>query len=104
MCQFIGDDDICINAATFLHRSDFNWLKTMRYCWISSSESMQVRMLTTFSPYFYEYMGVEDVLVNTPMTDRAYISLLLALESGGIFIFISNNHNLGNLRKIMLSL
>lgn len=39
-------------------------------------------MLTAISPYFYEYMGVEDVLVNTPMTDRTYISLLLALESG----------------------
>lgn len=54
----------------------------MRYYWIASSESLQIRMLITISPYFYEYMGSGNEIVNTPMTDRAYISMLTAMYFG----------------------
>lgn len=61
-------------------RDDFNWLKMLRYYWLSDSETMTAKMASANMPYFYEYLGAGGVLVITPLTDRCYLCLMGALQ------------------------
>lgn len=54
----------------FLHRTDFDWLKMLRYYWNPDTELMLAKMASACLPYFYEYLGAGGVLVITPLTDR----------------------------------
>lgn len=70
------------NVTTF---TDFNWLYQMRfYLDISRSnplEQLSVKMADATFSYGYEYLGVPDRLVQTPLTDRCYLTLTQALHS-----------------------
>ncbi|XP_049536716.1 dynein axonemal heavy chain 6 [Anopheles darlingi] len=60
--------------------SDFEWLKMLRYYWITETEVMETKMASANLPYFNEYLGAAGVLVITPLTDRCYLCLMGALQ------------------------
>lgn len=63
---------------------DFNWLSQMRFYLNRSIEKpldrLTVQMANATFPYGYEYLGVPDRLVQTPLTDRCYLTLTQALN------------------------
>lgn len=61
-------------------RTDFDWLKMLRYYWVEDTETMEAKMASACLPYFYEYLGAGGVLVITPLTDRCYLCLMGALQ------------------------
>jgi dynein heavy chain 1 len=65
--------------------NDFNWLYHMRFYLDTSRtnvlEQLEVKMASATFFYGYEYLGVPDRLVQTPLTDRCYLTLTQALHS-----------------------
>ncbi|KAL0081796.1 dynein heavy chain [Phycomyces blakesleeanus] len=63
---------------------DFNWLYQMRYYFNPAVENpihrLSIKMANASFYYGYEYLGVVDRLVQTPLTDRCYLTLTQALE------------------------
>jgi dynein heavy chain 1, cytosolic len=68
---------------------DFEWLYQMRFYFNSSLEDplarLTIHMANAQFLYGYEYLGVPDRLVQTPLTDRCYLTLTqaLSLQLGG---------------------
>ncbi|GAA6059654.1 hypothetical protein JCM10212_004157 [Sporobolomyces blumeae] len=65
--------------------SDFEWLYHMRFYLDTTRtnvlEQLEVKMASATFFYGYEYLGVPDRLVQTPLTDRCYLTLTQALNS-----------------------
>eukprot|EP01094_Clydonella_sp_ATCC50884_P027826 TRINITY_DN8164_c0_g1_i2.p1 TRINITY_DN8164_c0_g1~~TRINITY_DN8164_c0_g1_i2.p1 ORF type:complete len:4596 (+),score=2011.83 TRINITY_DN8164_c0_g1_i2:76-13863(+) len=65
--------------------TSFEWLYEMRFYWNTKEESVQkkcvIRMANASFFYGFEYLGVSEKLVQTPLTDRCYLALTQALES-----------------------
>jgi dynein heavy chain 1 len=65
--------------------ADFGWLYHMRFYLNDSIEDplkrLEVRMADAVFPYGYEYLGIPDRLVQTPLTDRCYLTLTQALNN-----------------------
>ncbi|KAI8328287.1 dynein heavy chain [Blakeslea trispora] len=63
---------------------DFNWLYHMRFYFNHAVENpierLTINMANAQFFYGYEYLGVVDRLVQTPLTDRCYLTLTQALE------------------------
>ncbi|KAJ2355534.1 dynein heavy chain, partial [Coemansia sp. RSA 2618] len=63
---------------------DFGWLALMRFYHDTDTSdalsSLIVRMADAQFAYGFEYLGVADRLVQTPLTDRCYLTLTQALE------------------------
>lgn len=63
---------------------DFNWLYQMRFYFNATVEDplhrLTINMANASFYYGYEYLGVVDRLVQTPLTDRCYLTLTQALE------------------------
>ncbi|KAJ1884501.1 dynein heavy chain, partial [Kickxella alabastrina] len=69
---------------------DFNWLVQMRFCYTAPAstpaseqqllDSLVVCMGDAQFRYGFEYLGVQERLVQTPLTDRCYLTLTQALE------------------------
>ncbi|KAJ2638163.1 dynein heavy chain [Coemansia sp. RSA 1286] len=64
---------------------DFLWLSQMRFCYSPAPASdplgcLVVRMGDAQFGYGFEYLGVQERLVQTPLTDRCYLTLTQALE------------------------
>ena len=72
-------------ANNVVSNKDFNWLYQMRfYLDVSKPDALQqlhVDMASATFAYGYEYLGVPDRLVQTPLTDRCYLTLTQALNS-----------------------
>ncbi|KAK9719430.1 dynein heavy chain [Basidiobolus ranarum] len=64
---------------------DFDWLYQMRFYFNGSVEDplhrLSIQMANASFYYGYEYLGVPDRLVQTPLTDRCYLTLTQALEA-----------------------
>ncbi|KAF9336730.1 hypothetical protein BG006_007626 [Podila minutissima] len=64
---------------------DFAWLSQMRFYFNPSHEDplqcLTISMANATFLYGYEYFGVTERLVQTPLTDRCYLTLMQALES-----------------------
>lgn len=65
--------------------SSFDWLYHMRFYLNDAAEDpllrLEVRMANAIFPYAYEYLGIPDRLVQTPLTDRCYLTLTQALDN-----------------------
>ncbi|KAJ2094725.1 dynein heavy chain, partial [Coemansia sp. S100] len=64
---------------------DFAWLSQMRFCYNPDTSDdllgcLIVRMADAQFRYGFEYLGVQERLVQTPLTDRCYLTLTQALE------------------------
>jgi dynein heavy chain 1, cytosolic len=65
--------------------SSFTWLYQMRFYLDKLVESpldrLSIRVSDASFPYGWEYLGVPDRLVQTPLTDRVYLTLTQALDN-----------------------
>lgn len=65
--------------------SAFDWLYHMRFYLDESITNpilqLQVKMADAVFPYGFEYLGVPDRLVQTPLTDKCYLTLTQALAN-----------------------
>ncbi|WWC63949.1 uncharacterized protein I303_106555 [Kwoniella dejecticola CBS 10117] len=63
----------------------FDWLYHMRFYLNENIEDpllrLEIRMADAVFPYGYEYLGIPDRLVQTPLTDRCYLTLTQALDN-----------------------
>ncbi|KAI3615632.1 cytoplasmic dynein 1 heavy chain 1-like [Moniliophthora roreri] len=68
-----------------LDKNGFTWLYQMRFYLDSSQESpidrLVIKVADASFPYGWEYLGVPDRLVQTPLTDRVYLTLTQALDN-----------------------
>ena len=62
----------------------FEWLYQMRFYYNAKGDDpltrLSIRMANAAFDYGYEYLGLTDKLVQTPLTDRCYLTLTQALE------------------------
>ncbi|KAJ2157684.1 dynein heavy chain [Coemansia sp. RSA 552] len=63
---------------------DFRWVSQMRFYYSAQAAdllaSLAVRVADAEFLYGFEYLGVQERLVQTPLTDRCYLTLTQALE------------------------
>lgn len=63
----------------------FTWLYQMRYYLDDKAENplerLAIKVADASFPYGWEYLGVPDRLVQTPLTDRVYLTLTQALDN-----------------------
>lgn len=82
--EFVHQRDVVgklqnINASSPTH---YLWLTQMRYVYQPEAEPLarlQVKMSNASIAYGYEYLGVPERLVRTPLTDRCFLTLTQAL-------------------------
>ena len=64
--------------------TDFDWLVHLRYKWTPSEPALLRRLEISVANasffYGFEYLGVADKLVQTPLTDRCYLTLTQGLH------------------------
>lgn len=66
------------------NKSDFKWLYHLRFYWNPKETNLMrqlcIRMAQATFFYGFEYLGIGDRLVQTPLTDRCYLTLTQALH------------------------
>ena len=62
----------------------FEWLSQMRFYFDPKKsdvlQQLSIHMANAQFNYGFEYLGVQDKLVQTPLTDRLYLTMTQALE------------------------
>jgi hypothetical protein len=56
------------------------WSQQLRFYWQADNRDINIKITDFNSKYSYEYIGNSGRLVITPLTDRCYITLTLALR------------------------
>jgi len=63
----------------------FNWLCQMRFYFDPKNtdvlQQLSIHMANARFNYGFEYLGVQEKLVQTPLTDRCYLTMTQALEA-----------------------
>ena len=63
----------------------FDWLRCMRCYWDGKQPNplrqLSIHMANARFQYGFEYLGVQERLVQTPLTDRCYLTMAQALEA-----------------------
>jgi dynein heavy chain 1 len=66
------------------HTRRFEWLSQMRFYFDPKKsdvlQQLSIHMANAHFNYGFEYLGVQDRLVQTPLTDRCYLTMTQALE------------------------
>lgn len=60
--------------------SNFLWVQQLRFYWAGETRDVNIAITDFRCKYFYEWVGNSGRLVITPLTDRCYITLTLALR------------------------
>ncbi|XP_034530779.1 cytoplasmic dynein 1 heavy chain 1 [Notolabrus celidotus] len=67
------------------HPKSFEWLSQMRFYFDPKQtdvlQQLSIQMANAKFNYGFEYLGVQDKLVQTPLTDRCYLTMTQALEA-----------------------
>lgn len=90
----------CLQITEFVHKRDvtrllirkkvagpknFEWLSRMRFYFDPRQsdvlQQLSIHMANAKFNYGFEYLGVQEKLVQTPLTDRCYLTMTQALES-----------------------
>ncbi|WWC91126.1 uncharacterized protein L201_006067 [Kwoniella dendrophila CBS 6074] len=85
--ELVHQRDVIRSLITSGVRSNasFDWLYHMRFYLNENIEDpllrLEIRMADAVFPYGYEYLGIPDRLVQTPLTDRCYLTLTQALDN-----------------------
>lgn len=59
---------------------DFKWQSQLRFYWIPEERNVLIRICDFSTTYTFEYVGNCGRLVITPLTDRCYVTLTVALR------------------------
>eukprot|EP01038_Epipyxis_sp_PR26KG_P005405 gene5405-7492_t len=59
---------------------DFKWQSQLRYYWVRDDRNVNIRICDFATQYSFEYVGNCGRLVITPLTDRCYVTLTVALR------------------------
>lgn len=79
-CRDIVDELVTERASSL---TDFVWLSQLRSYWLAERLegcSLQLRMLECSLDFGFEFLGTQERLVVTPLTDRCYRTLMSALH------------------------
>ncbi|KRY59545.1 Dynein heavy chain, cytoplasmic [Trichinella britovi] len=76
--RYLKDCDVNSNQS-------FYWLKQMRFYLnadeVDPQKKLTIRMANAQFHYGFEYLGIQEKLVQTPLTDRCFLTMTQALES-----------------------
>eukprot|EP01053_Blabericola_migrator_P008291 Blabericola_migrator_1__8290@NODE_42_length_17171_cov_64_374065_g38_i0_p1_GENE_NODE_42_length_17171_cov_64_374065_g38_i0NODE_42_length_17171_cov_64_374065_g38_i0_p1_ORF_typecomplete_len4774_score977_70AAA_6/PF12774_7/1_1e148AAA_6/PF12774_7/8_3e02AAA_6/PF12774_7/17DHC_N2/PF08393_13/2_5e03DHC_N2/PF08393_13/7_2e118AAA_8/PF12780_7/1_4e03AAA_8/PF12780_7/1_4e03AAA_8/PF12780_7/27AAA_8/PF12780_7/8_4e92DHC_N1/PF08385_12/1_5e89DHC_N1/PF08385_12/65DHC_N1/PF08385_12/1_8e03DHC_N1/PF08385_12/2_2e02DHC_N1/PF08 len=84
--EVVHQRDVCtaLVSAHCQGNKDFMWLQYMRFYYNPREEDIQkrlaIRMANAEFEYGFEYLGVSERLVQTPLTDKCYLTLTQALH------------------------
>lgn len=85
--ELVHQRDVTRNLVTLGVKdiANFAWLYQMRFYLDANKtnplECLTVKLANASFPYGWEYLGVPDRLVQTPLTDKCYLTLTQALDS-----------------------
>ncbi|EGC38132.1 cytoplasmic dynein heavy chain [Dictyostelium purpureum] len=85
--ELVHQRDVCrqLLKTKISSNKDFDWLYHMRYYYDNTQENplhkLNIHMANAQFYYGFEYLGIGERLVQTPLTDRCYLTLTQALES-----------------------
>ncbi|CAK5084784.1 unnamed protein product [Meloidogyne enterolobii] len=60
--------------------NDYNWLKNLRVYFEANTKKCVIKMSNAVFYYGFEYLGIQEKLVQTPLTDRCYLTMTQALH------------------------
>jgi len=67
------------------HSKSFEWLRQMRFYFDPQQpdvlKKLSIHMADAKFHYGFEYLGVQEKLVQTPLTDKCYLTMTQALEA-----------------------
>ncbi|KAK5965130.1 hypothetical protein GCK32_004027, partial [Trichostrongylus colubriformis] len=85
--EFVHKRDACrrLAAEDVKSQTDFGWLQCMRFYFDpkqpDASRCCVVKIANAQFHYGFEYLGIQERLVRTPLTDRCYLTMTQALHS-----------------------
>ncbi|KAL7667891.1 hypothetical protein ACOME3_008618 [Neoechinorhynchus agilis] len=78
--EYVHERDI-IRDLLQSKEDEFVWQSQMRFYYDPKSKFLKIFMADAEFIYGYEYLGVQEKLVQTPLTDRCYLSMTQALKN-----------------------